>query len=160
MPKISELPVVTTILGDELIPVVQNGTTKRATAGALIAGTILTPEQFGAVGNANFEDASGNWFEDAALTIPANNDYTAFKSLYDELNRRRGGHVVCAPYKNYWLNNVVYQPTLTFTSTSSSFNLVGLAQGTRLMEQLSLLMGEPLYSCWDSPGWCGKVMAQ
>jgi hypothetical protein len=122
MPKISELPVVTTILGDELIPVVQNGTTKRATAGALIAGTILTPEQFGAVGNANFEDASGNWFEDAALTIPANNDYTAFKSLYDELNRRRGGHVVCAPYKNYWLNNVVYQPTLTFTSTTVTDN--------------------------------------
>jgi hypothetical protein len=144
--KISQMIQTTILSGDELVPIVQSGANFTTPVSAL-RGPILRPEDYGAVGNANFEDAAGNWFTDAACTIPANNDYTAFKSLYDELNRRRGGYVVCGVNKNYWLNNIVYQPTLTFTSMTITgddgkttegpffFQLGGVGDGSETLAQ-------------------------
>jgi hypothetical protein len=94
----------------------QSGTGAVSTTVAGELARILTPEQFGAIGNANFykSTAPTGWFSDAAFTIPANNDTAAFKAMYDELNKRGGGIVECNPDAHYWWNNVLYNPTFTF----------------------------------------------
>jgi len=55
--KISQLPDATTPLtGNEVLPLDQSGVTKKATVASIVNGQVLTPEQFGAIGDGTTDD--------------------------------------------------------------------------------------------------------
>jgi len=57
--KISQLPSATNPLsGSELVPVVQGGVTKKTSVSAFGGGQVVTPEQYGAVGDGVIDDSA------------------------------------------------------------------------------------------------------
>lgn len=88
-----------------------------------ILNRVLTPEDFGAVGNANFYDeATRAWYADALYTEPANDDYMAFKGMYDEMNRRGGGYCKWGANKRYWFKTICYRPAAEAGSNTFTVN--------------------------------------
>lgn len=146
--KISELPdVLTPLTGLEMVPVVQDGHTRKAPLGRVqAAASLFSPEMFGAVGDADFYDPiTKSWYSDAAFTKKANDDFPAFKAMFDAVNFAGGGHILCAPQRHYWLNRVNYNPAhinqfITVThkdgrTTTAPFFTGGIGTGAELFGQ-------------------------
>jgi len=101
--------------------------------------SIVTPEYFGAIGNANyFKALDGKWYADAGFTTESHDDTTSFQDAIDYLVANGGGTVLGD--KCYLIDSIEVKagvkvkfvdfrrPYLTITTTDFSTYTIGLCR--------------------------------